>query len=137
MSDKNRTSYMETSKKIAFLMILIYIATCIIILVLSIKGIDTSAFSTQMVITTGGICAAALVSYFVKANRENIIKEKKELIKWEYEFKKRNLIEIDEDPEETLNKDINDIKESLENKLDKEVDDSINNDPELPNIHNF
>ena len=128
---------METSKKIAFLMILIYIATCIIILVLSIKGIDTSAFSTQMVITTGGICAAALVSYFVKANRENIIKEKKELIKWEYEFKKRNLIEIDEDPEETLNKDINDIKESLENKLDKEVDDSINNDPELPNIHNF
>lgn len=128
---------METSKKMAYLTILIYLATCMIVIMLSIKGIDTSTFSTQMIITTGGICATALVSYFVKSNRENIIKEKKELIKWEYDFKKKNRIDIDEDPEETLNKDINDIKESLENKLDHDVDDSINHDPELPNLHNF
>ena len=125
---------METSKKIALCTILLYTIFSTEVIVLSIFQIDTSPFATQLICTTGGICATALVAYFVKSNRENIIREKKELIKWEYEFRKTHSIPFNDDSEEILTKDINDIKEALEDKLDQEVTSSIQQDIEIKSL---
>lgn len=129
---KRRKKYFETSKKLAYGSLAMYIIISAIILLLSVKGYDVSPYATQLIITTGGICGASVIAYFIKSNRENIIRDKRELIKWEYQFKRRYQMQIKENPEETFEKDINDIKESIEGKLDNDVTEAINKDPEIP-----
>ncbi len=87
-------------------------------------GFDVSAFSTQQIITTGGIFGSSIIFYYNKEKMFNVARLKIDLIKWEWGFKeshKLNQEQFDELKQQTSNIDM-----TIDGKIDEEINNSVN-----------
>lgn len=114
------------SKWIPIVTGIIFILSLIEFPLLLFLGFDASVFSTQQIITTGGIFGASIVFYYNKEKMFNVSRLKIDLIKWEWEFKeshKLNPEQFDELKLQTSNIDM-----AIDGKIDGEISNAVNED---------
>lgn len=124
---------LEFSKLIVIIIGLIFILTLLEMPLLVVLGFDISSFATQQIVTTGSIFGAGVIFYMNKTKLINSIREKKSLIKWEWEFKESHKLS-DEDFAELTEKN-EAIGLAINDKIDNTIIEAINEDISIPNLY--
>ena len=109
----------EFSKTIFVYTMFIYIVTMITAFIFSWLNKDTTIF-IYLIPSTGGMFITSTAFYYNKAKMENLLKIKKDLIRFESEFSNPNIEEK-----------IDDIDNIIEDKLNDEFIESISADIEI------
>lgn len=128
----NRKS-IEFSKVIVILTGLLFVLTLIDIRGAVRIGVDVSGYSTQQIITTGGIFGASIVFYLNKSKIENLSKGKIRyaLLKLRLELRLKD--KIPEESYQLIIDEINEIDGMIEGKLDGALEEAIQREVEHQN----
>ena len=123
----------EFSKIIVILTGLLFVLTLIDIRGAVRIGLDVSGYSTQQIITTGGIFGASIVFYLNKSKIENLSKGKIRfaLLKLRLELRLRD--KIPEESYQLILEEINEIGGMIEGKLDGALEEAIQREVEHQN----
>lgn len=123
----------EFSKIIVILTGLLFVLTLIDIRGAVRIGLDVSGYSTQQIITTGGIFGASIVFYLNKSKIENLSKGKIRfaLLKLRLELRLRD--KIPEESYQLILEEINEIDGMIEGKLDGALEEAIQREVEHQN----
>lgn len=123
----------EFSKIIVILTGLLFVITLIDIRGAVRIGLDVSGYSTQQIITTGGIFGASIVFYLNKSKIENLSKGKIRfaLLKLRLELRLRD--KIPEESYQLILEEINEIDGMIEGKLNGALEEAIQKEVETQN----
>lgn len=136
MSEKKaKRQGIEFSKLIVFITGFLFIAAVLDVIITTKSGFDTSAYATQIIITTGGIFGASIIFYLNKAKIENLSKGKIRfaLLRLRLEIKLKDIIPA-ENYEEVI-EELNELDSMLDNKLDGVLEDAISQEVDVQSYY--
>lgn len=123
----------EFSKIIVILTGLLFVLTLIDIRGAVRIGADVSGYSTQQIITTGGIFGASIVFYLNKSKIENLSKGKIRFALLKLRLELRLKDKIPEESYQLIIEEINEIDGMIEGKLDGALEEAIQREVEHQN----
>lgn len=129
---------MKKKKKLTYSQMLpiitgaLFVLTLLEIVVLKLLGVDTTDFSTQQIITTGGLFGVNIVAYSNKEKMFNVARLKMETIKWSWEFKESH--KLSSDQFQDIQNQVQSIDDATSNKIDSVISDAVNEDISIPTI---
>jgi hypothetical protein len=123
----------EFSKIIVILTGLLFVLTLIDIRGAVRIGVDVSGYSTQQIITTGGIFGASIVFYLNKSKIENLSKGKIRFALLKLRLELRLKDKIPEESYQLIIEEINEIDGMIEGKLDGALEEAIQREVEHQN----
>jgi hypothetical protein len=123
----------EFSKVIVILTGLLFVLTLIDLRGAVRIGVDVSGYSTQQIITTGGIFGASIVFYLNKSKIENLSKGKIRFALLKLRLELRLKDKIPEESYQLIIEEINEIDGMIEGKLDGALEEAIQREVEHQN----
>jgi len=129
---KNKKSKLTYSQILPIITGLLFILTLTEIVILKLLGVDINDFSTQQIITTGGLFGVNIVAYSNKEKMFNVSRLKMDTIKWTWEFKESH--KLDPTQFEEIQSQVQSIDDAVDSKIDSAISDAINEDVQIPSI---
>jgi len=128
---KKQKEKLSFSKIFVIFAMICFAVTLVEFPILLILGIDIDEFASQQLITVGIVLAGSFTVYGWKERIFNITRLKMELVKWQWEFKESK--RLSEEQFEEIQAQTQSIGESIENKLDEVLDNTMNEDVTIGN----
>lgn len=124
----------EFSKKLVILTGALFILSVLLVRADMIGGYDVSSYSTQIILTTGGIFGASIVFYLNKAKIENLSKAKIRFLLLRLRLEIRLKDRIPKEAYNLIMAEINAIDRMMDTKLDGALEEAIQQEIEIQNF---
>lgn len=123
----------EFSKKLVIVTGALFILSVLLVRADMIGGYDVSSYSTQIILTTGGIFGASIVFYLNKAKIENLSKAKIRFLLLRLRLEIRLKDRIPKEAYALVLAEINAIDRMMDTKLDGALEEAIQQEIEIQN----
>lgn len=123
----------EFSKKLVIVTGALFILSVLLVRADMIGGYDVSSYSTQIILTTGGIFGASIVFYLNKAKIENLSKAKIRFLLLRLRLEIRLKGRIPKEAYALVLAEINAIDRMMDTKLDGALEEAIQQEIEIQN----